>query len=112
MDSKTLKEKRQAQGLSQDKLSVLSGISQFAISQIETGKAVPNRNTRAQLESVLGVINWLDCKGLRTLKARTSQDLETALLKTLYDVHSLPTQDRGPFLDRAGSYIQELRNKI
>jgi transcriptional regulator with XRE-family HTH domain len=112
MDSKTLKEKRLAARLSQDKLSALSGISQFAISQIETGKAVPNRNTRASLERVLGVINWLHCKGIRTLKARTSQDLETALLKTLYDVHSLPTEDRHPFLNRVGNYIQELRNKI
>ncbi|MBE3586625.1 MAG: helix-turn-helix transcriptional regulator [Thermoanaerobacter sp.] len=50
-----LKKIRQDKGLSQLKLSKLSGVAQSSISEIESGKSNPNISTLRKLASVLEI---------------------------------------------------------
>lgn len=51
---KRLRETREARGLSQTKLSELSGVRAATISEIESGKVVPNLKTAFKLADALG----------------------------------------------------------
>jgi transcriptional regulator with XRE-family HTH domain len=55
MLSHNLKKIRQDKGLSQLKLSKLSGVAQSSISEIESGKSNPNISTLRKLASVLEI---------------------------------------------------------
>lgn len=56
-----IKEAREAQGLSQDKLSELTGVSHASISEAESGRNWPNPVMLRRLMKVLGP---LDLEGL------------------------------------------------
>ena len=50
-----LAEIRKAQGLSQERLSELSGVARVTIARIETGRTSPNMETMKRLADVLNV---------------------------------------------------------
>lgn len=52
----TIKEKRKASNLSQDRLAKLVGSNQFMISHIETGKTQPSPELLNKLQSILGFV--------------------------------------------------------
>lgn len=52
----TIKEKRKASNLSQDRLAKLVGSNQFMISHIETGKTEPSAELLSKLQSILGFV--------------------------------------------------------
>lgn len=55
MDNIRLAEIRKAQGLSQERLSELSGVARVTIARIETGRTSPNMETMKRLADVLNV---------------------------------------------------------
>ena len=60
MAPKSLGDARKALKLTQQQLADISGLSQYAVTQIETGESCPNKMTRKKLESILGPIDWLE----------------------------------------------------
>lgn len=57
---KSLRDTRKDQGLSQEQLSRMTGITIANISLVENGHHKPNEFTRERIESVLGRIDWIE----------------------------------------------------
>jgi len=54
----TLREKRNFRNLSQFELARLAGITQVALSRIESGQCRPHKSTKKKLEDELGQVDW------------------------------------------------------
>lgn len=93
--AKRLREAREAVGISQKQLGILSGIDQFVasarINQYERGKHIPDLLTAQRLAATLSVpVSYLyepsdDLAALLRLAGRFSQNKLHALIKRLMD---------------------------
>lgn len=104
-----IKKARKAKKLSQAKLAEIAGLSQVAISLIETGKTVPNAETRRRLEQALDCrINWLAAKGSRNFRKITLwESVEANFRKVIFDLNVLPRDQQTEFLNMARQYLKE-----
>jgi len=109
-----LRDSRELKKLSQEKLAVLSGVTQPTISMIETGKATPHATTRRKLEKVLGRrINWLPTKDQRVLrptgKGTPWEFAEKEFRRALASINLLNKDQQKDFIKTAKRYLKELQ---
>lgn len=109
-----LRQSRRLKKMSQERLAELSGLTQIAISNIETGKASPNASTRRALEKALGGIHidWLSGKGVRRFHNQPWEALEGRLRKLLYDVNFLSHVEQAQFLKVARKYLRDIKKGL
>lgn len=109
-----IKEARKLKKLSQAKLAEIAGLSQVAISLIETGKSEPNADTRRRLEQALGCrINWLAAKGQRNFRnGLLWEAVEGNFRKVIFDLNVLPRKQQQEFLHLAHRYLKEFENGL
>jgi len=105
-----LRDTRRLKKLSQERLAVLSGVTQPTISNIEMGKACPNATTRGKLEKVLGRhINWLHVKGQRVFrqsgKGTSWAGAEQEFRRALSSINLLNKDEQKEFLRIANLYL-------
>ncbi len=106
----TLSDARKNKGLSQEGLADKCDLSQWTITQIETGKIAPRPESRKRIENVLGQkIDWLTTKGLRSFRQgeMTSWELvEQNYRRALLEINCLSLDERSEFIKVARHYLK------
>lgn len=107
---KDLRTARRSQGLSQEKLAELSGVTALTVSNIERRKTMPIIDTRERLETALDLrIDWLGGAGVRQIKEGRIQfsAMEYRLRMLIFDINFLDQKDQGEFIALAKMYFEQ-----
>ena len=93
----SLREIRVAKGLTQEKLSDLSGLYQEKISTVERGKTKANQQTRQKIEKALDrKVDWIETEGIQ-LKSPDWYEAERLLKRLVELTLSMDVADRDNF---------------
>lgn len=90
---KSLRNERQAQGITQVMLEEITGIHQENISLIEHGLQKPNQSTRKRLEDALGPIDWAETTGI-TVHGTSYTNAEKLVRKLIAMLQTMNDRDR------------------
>lgn len=101
---------RKLKGLTQDKLSDLTGIAQSYLSEIERGVNKANQITRKKIQSVLGQVDWIETESVR-LRETSYYKAERLLKRVVELTMSMEKSQKDEFRKLVYKYFKVRRNE-